>query len=430
MLAQGKYNKVLALFKKLTNSEDKKRLLGNFLSLSGLQIFTYILPLITLPYLVRVLGVEKYGLVMFAQSFIMFFNILVDYGFNLSATREIAVNRENKDKVTEIYSSVMSIKLMLLAVSFAVLASVVYGFEKFTPDANLYFLTFLLVVGQALFPIWYFQGMERMKYITIINILSRVIFTVAIFGFVHQEDDYILVPVLNGLGACVGSIYALWLVRTSFKQKLELQSWKAISLHFKDSTQFFLSRVAVSLYTSANTFVLGIFTNNTAVGYYAIAEKLYMAIQSLFGPITQALYPYVAKERNISLYKKILYTITGLNFVGVAVLYFFGIYIFEIIFTKSVAVESISIFNILLFGNLAAVPSVMIGYPLLAALGFTNKANLSVLLAAVFHMIGLTLLVAFKQINEFSIAYLFLLTECIVLLYRAFYIKKYKLLIV
>src|SRR5690554_7538012 len=96
MLAQGKYNKVLALFKKLTNSEDKKRLLGNFLSLSGLQVFTYILPLITLPYLVRVLGVEKYGLVMFAQSFIMFFNILVDYGFNLSATREIAVNRSEE----------------------------------------------------------------------------------------------------------------------------------------------------------------------------------------------------------------------------------------------------------------------------------------------------------------------------------------------
>src|SRR5690554_7448672 len=99
MLAQGKYNKVLALFKKLTNSEDKKRLLGNFLSLSGLQVFTYILPLITLPYLVRVLGVEKYGLVMFAQSFIMFFNILVDYGFNLSATREIARSEEHTSEL-------------------------------------------------------------------------------------------------------------------------------------------------------------------------------------------------------------------------------------------------------------------------------------------------------------------------------------------
>src|SRR5690554_4881398 len=424
MLAQGKYNKVLALFKKLTNSEDKKRLLGNFLSLSGLQVFTYILPLITLPYLVRVLGVEKYGLVMFAQSFIMFFNILVDYGFNLSATREIAVNRDNKAKVTEIYSSVMTIKVLLLGASFAVLSGIVFSVEKFTPDATLYLLTFLMVVGQALFPIWYFQGMERMKYITIINILSRVIFTVAIFGFVHEENDYILVPVLNGLGACVGSIYALWLVRTSFKQKFELQSWKAISLHFKDSTQFFLSRVAVSLYTSANTFVLGIFTNNTAVGYYAIAEKLYQAMQSLYGPITQALYPYVAKEKNIALFKKIFKIIVASNIFGVLILYFLIEFIFLILFGQEVGAESVEVFRILLIANLIVVPSILIGYPLLAALGHPYYANMSVIYASIFHFLGVMFLYINDTITIFSVAILVIFTQCVDFLYRLYGVFK------
>ena len=428
MLAQGKYNKVLALFKKLTNSEDKKRLLGNFLSLSGLQVFTYILPLITLPYLVRVLGVEKYGLVMFAQSFIVFFNILVDYGFNLSATREVAVNRDNKAKVTEIYSSVMTIKVLLLGASFAILSSIVFSVEKFTPDATLYLLTFLMVVGQALFPIWYFQGMERMKYITIINILSRVIFTVAIFGFVHQEDDYILVPVLNGLGACVGSIYALWLVRTSFKQKFELQNWKTISLHFKDSTQFFLSRVSVSVFTTANGFVLGIFTNNTVVGYYSIAEKIYQAISGVYGPINQALYPYVAKEKNIRLFKKIFSLIVLLNVLGVSFLYFFGEYVLYFLFTDEVGVETIWSFKVFLIANLVAVPSVLIGYPFLGALGYAYHVNLSVIYTSAFHLIGLLMLALLNQINIYSVVILIVLSESFNSAYRflVLYIKFYK----
>ena len=104
--------------KEVSHQEENKQLLSNFLSLTTLQAFTYILPLITLPYLVRVLGTEKFGLVMFAQAFIIFFNIFVDYGFNLSATREVSVNRDNKNKLTEIYSSVISIKLLLLVVSF------------------------------------------------------------------------------------------------------------------------------------------------------------------------------------------------------------------------------------------------------------------------------------------------------------------------
>lgn len=427
MLAQGKYNKVLALFKKLTNSEDKKRLLGNFLSLSGLQVFTYILPLITLPYLVRVLGVEKYGLVMFAQSFIMFFNILVDYGFSLSATREIAVNRDNKAKVTEIYSSVMTIKVLLLGASFAILSGIVFSVEKFTPDATLYLLTFLMVVGQALFPIWYFQGMERMKYITIINILSRVVFTVAIFVFVHNENDYVLVPVFNGLGACIGSVYALWLIRTSFQQRFEFQSLKNIKLHFKDSTQFFLSRVAVSLYTSANAFVLGIFTNNAMVGYYSIAEKLYQAIQGIYGPINQTLYPYVAKERNVKLYKKIFKAVLTINLLGVLVAYFFGESIFSILFSKEIGLESIKVFHIFLLANLFAVPSVLVGYPFLAALGHTVFTNNSVIVAAAYHIIGLSLIAFFYEITIYSVSFLFVTTAVIECGIRIFGIKKYGL---
>lgn len=413
--------------KKPIFSQDKKRLLDNFMSLSGLQIFTYILPLITLPYLVRVLGVEKYGLVMFAQSFIIFFNILVDYGFNLSATREIAVNRDSKEKVTEIYSSVMIIKIIMLALSFVVLCIFTLSFERLASDAELYLLSFLMVVGQAVFPIWYFQGMEKMKYITIINILSRILFTVAIFVFVHQEDDYLYVPVLNGLGACLGGIYALWLIKSNFNQKFEIQNLIILKKHFKDSTEFFLSRVSVSIYTSANAFILGLFTNNTMVGYYSIAEKLYQAMQGLYGPINQALYPYVAKEKNIKLFKKIFYGAVSLNIVGVVFLFTFGETILSLLFTQKVGSESVTVFYILLVASLITVPSILLGYPFLAALGFSKHANYSVITGSMIHLIGLALLILLDLVTIFNVALMVVITEVTVLTYRVFWVYRYKL---
>lgn len=406
--------------KNIANTEDKKRLLSNFFSLSVLQIFSYVLPLLTLPYLVRVLGVETFGLVAFATAFITFFNILVDYGFNLSATREVSIHRENKDKITEIYSSVLSIKFILIFVSFVIFSFIVFTFEKFSSHSMLYFITFISVIGQALFPIWYFQGMERMKYITVINIFSKIVFTIAIFVFVHEESDYLMVPLLTGLGILIGSLYALYIIKKDFNQSFVWQNIETMKIHFKDSSQFFLSRVSVSIYSTANAFVLGLFTNNTMVGYYSIAEKLYIAIQSLYGPINQALYPYVAKERNIKLFKKIFYSVVGLNILGVVFLYFFREYIFAFLFTKEIGTESISVFKIFLIANLVAVPSVLIGYPFLGALGFSNYANKSVIYSSLYHLLGLAIVVFVFEVTIFSIATLFVTTtivECLIRIY-------------
>jgi len=418
---------LITKIKNTVNTEDKKRLLSNFFSLSILQAFTYILPLLTLPYLVRVLGVDKFGLVMFAQSFIMFFAILVDYGFNLSATREIAIHRDNKEKLTEIFSSVMMIKFILIGVSFVILSIIVFSFEKFSSDWELYYLTFLWVIGQALFPIWYFQGQERMKYITIVNVASKLIFTIAIFIFIQNENDYILVPIVNGFGFIVGGILSLWIVNKNFNQKFELQSYQTMLVHFKDSSQFFLSRVSVSIYTSANAFVLGLFTDTTTVGYYSIAEKLYMAMQGFYAPITQTLYPYVAKERNIKLFKKIFYAVVSLNILGIVFLYFFGEYIFTLLFTQQIGGESIKVFNILLIANLIVVPSILIGYPFLGALGFARYANKSVINGSIIHLLGLTLLAITNTITIYNVALMIIITELVVLGLRTFWIKENKL---
>lgn len=345
---------MLNKIKSLTNTEDKKRLISNFFSLSVLQGANYILPLITLPYLVRVLGLEYFGLLAFATATIAYLQIVTDYGFNLTATREISIHRDDKAKVIEIFSSVMTIKVILMFVSFLLLAILVFSFDKFSKDWLVYFLTFGTVVGQVLFPIWFFQGMEQMKYITYLNILSKVIFTIAIFLFVQEQSDFYLVPLLTSIGFLVAGIWSLYLVKKEFGVWFELQTIDTIKHHLIEGWHVFVSRIYVNLYIGTNTILLGIFTNNTITGYYAIAEKIILAIGGIFEPFNQTIFPYLAKvyKKNIgkfiNLVKQVSCYMMIVTFLTAIICYIWGEDIIYII-TGTYNKEIVLLFSIFIF---------------------------------------------------------------------------------
>ena len=283
-------------FKELfLGSPTKKRLANNFLSLSILQMVNYLLPLVTIPYLVRILGPEKFGLIAFAQAFISYFVILTDYGFNLSATREISVNRTKKEKISEIFSSVMIIKFILGVLSFFILALFILLIPKFRDDWLIYIFTFGTVLGNILFPIWLFQGMEKMKYITTLNIIAKGIFTVCIFIFIRKITDYLYVPLINSIGLSTIGVLSLIIISKDFKIKFKLPTIKIIKYQLKEGWHIFISTMAISLYTASNAFILGLFTNNTVVGYYSAAEKIIRATQGILNPLSQTIYPYISK---------------------------------------------------------------------------------------------------------------------------------------
>jgi len=411
---------------KFYSSEDKKNLINNYLSLSVLQGANFIIPLIILPYLVRTLGADTFGLVMFAQAFILFFNVIVDFGFSLSGVREISINRDNHQKLEEIFNSIMVIKLILIVVSFIIMLGIIETFERFTNNYILYLVTFGWVIGQALFPIWFFQGIEKMKYITIFKVLSQLLSLVAIVIFVNNPNDYLLVPLFNSLGFIVVGIISIIIILKEFKFQLFIPKFNILGNYFKESSHFFLSRVAVSIYTSSNAFVLGLFTNNTIVGYYSIAEKLYIALQALYMPIVNVLYPYISKNKNVTLFKKIFKITILFNFLLIIGLYFIAPFLVELISGKQI-IESIEVFRIFLMVTMIVVPSILIGYPFLASLGYKNYANYSVVVGSIFHILGLTLLALSHIINIYTIVIVLFLTELIVLSIRIFGIKKYKL---
>lgn len=400
------------------------RLAENFVSLSVLQIINYILPLVTLPYLVRVLGAEKFGLVMFAVAFIQYFLMLTDYGFNLSATQEISINREDKDKINEIFSSVMLIKGVLTILSFAILAGMIIWIPKFRGDWLVYVLTFGTVIGQALFPVWFFQGIERMKYITALNILAKVVFTVLIFVFIRAQGHYVYVPLFNSLGYLASGVIGVWMAVSRFKIKPVLPGFKVMYRYFKFSTQFFLSRVSVSLYSNSNSFIIGLVLGNTMVGYYTAAEKLLIAMRMLYNPLTTALYPYMAKVKNVRLYRKIFTGATVLNFFISLLVFILSGIIIGIMFGDGyeISAQLLRIFAVL---NFIMVPAILLGYPLLAAMGYPGIVNYSVVIASVIHIILLLALI--PVLNVYLVAFITIFTQIVVMGIRGYGVKKYML---
>jgi Membrane protein involved in the export of O-antigen and teichoic acid len=274
------------------NSTNKK-LINNFLSLAILQGTNYILPLITFPYLVRVLGPAHYGLIAFSQAFITYFIVLTDYGFNLTATRQIAVNKSNKENVRSIFSTVIVIKFIFAFVYFLLMAAIVFSIDKFREVWTLYFITYGMVIGNVLFPIWFFQGMEQMKYITLLNIGSKFISTAAIFIFVRNVNDFLYVPLINSVSVILFGIISIILIFRVYRISFSLRYVRNITKQLYDGWHVFISQIAINLYTASSTFILGLFTNNTIVGYYASGEKIVKAVQGLITPIAQTVYPHV-----------------------------------------------------------------------------------------------------------------------------------------
>ena len=385
-----------------------------------------VLPLITLPYLVRVLGVENFGLVNFSLAIIMYFNILVSFGFNLSATRDISINRDNLEKISEIFSAVMIVKIIIACISLLILSVLILFVNMFSEHAMLYYATFGIVIGNVVFPSWFFQGMERMKYITYINVISKISFTILIFVLVKNNTDYIFVPILNSLGAVLGGLYSLWLIFKLFNVKVRVPSRKIIQEQVKNSYHFFLSRVASNGSRYFATTMIGIYFGNTLVGYYSMVEKLFYAFMSLGGIVSQTIYPYMSRTKNIIFFKKLfLIVISTSILILIPVMYFNEELLFVVFHVKSDMLSTI--FIIVFSGSIFGITSALVGYPLLAAFGYIKEANNSLIYASLLYVLYILFTTLILQ-NIFYVSAALVIYEFLAITFRLFYLKKVKIL--
>ncbi|MBC7251650.1 MAG: oligosaccharide flippase family protein, partial [Anaerolineae bacterium] len=273
----------------------KSTVARNAASLYLIQFANYIVPLIQVPYLVRVLGPAGYGAVAFAQSFISYLSLFVEYGFDWSATRKISVQRHDVQSVNRIALHVWAAKFLLGVVGLVVLIVLALVVPKLREVLWLLLALYGLVLGNVLFPTWLFQGMERMVAISVINLGMRVGVLGGVFLLVKKPEHAVMYAGLMGAGAIAAGATGMIGAVRMFGLRLSRISWTGIWEVLREGWVLFLSKASVSLYTAGNAFILGMLTNHTVVGYYSAAEKVVKSVLGLIGPISQAAYPRFSK---------------------------------------------------------------------------------------------------------------------------------------
>ena len=276
----------------LAENDGSRQVMNNVASLSGLQAITFLLPIVVVPYLFQVIGPEKFGLVAFAQAFVQYFMILTDYAFNITATREISLCQDNKALISEIFSAVMTARLVLTALGLLAFCALVMFVPRFSDDRILYTLTFGTVIGNALFPMWLFQGMEKMEYITKLKMLGEFSAAFGIILFIRGPQDYLTVPLIYASVLLGTGMLALVIAFRKLGLVFKFPGFGRVRQELEAGRELFLSIVAINAYTSTRVFAVGLMTSNTLTGFYSIAERISNVAQTFpLSSFSQAIYP-------------------------------------------------------------------------------------------------------------------------------------------
>lgn len=314
---------------------NNQKILESFSYLTLIQIFNLVLPLITYPYLVRVLGAEIYGSLIFAQAIIGYFSVIINFGFNISATKDIAANRGSVTKLSEITSSVLILQSLLWLGCLFLFIFALYLIPLSYNEKLLLLLTFGMTFNELLFPVWFFQGIEKMKFITYINLFTKIIFLCLVFLFIKEQTDFLLVPIFYILIYIICGIISFSIILIKYKVKIKLYSLSIIFSYFNSSFYLFLSKLALLIKDKSVIVILGILFSKSIVAYYDLAMKLINIFTGLYQSIPTAILPRLMQEKNYKL-ARFLFVFT----IIVSTCYYFFLLIFSTLIIKILAGSS------------------------------------------------------------------------------------------
>jgi O-antigen/teichoic acid export membrane protein len=269
----------------------QSRLAGNILALYSVQGLNYLLPLIALPYLLRVLGPAPYGAIVLAQSLCGYLTIFTDFGFNFSATRAVSLARHDPDRLARILWSTLCAKALLLLAGAVLLLPVILAAPGLRTRVDLIGACSLQVLGSVLLPQWYLQGLERMRSLAVLQLVARAMSLLAVVLLVRSPQDVVMAAVTLSLPVLLAGILSLLCLRRIAPVRWQCPAGADVLAALRDGWPLFLANAATSIYVITNPFLLGLVAGDTAVALYGVGHRVSLAAFSLFTPVLQAIYP-------------------------------------------------------------------------------------------------------------------------------------------
>lgn len=399
-------------------SSKNKKLLSNTGFLYLMTISVQVLNVLTIPYLTRVLGPSIYGRIGLAQGYMAYVQIILDFGFILSATQIISENRNNKLLAADVISSVSAVKIILsVCVTIIFICFFFLGFFD-RSNAVIIFIYLIAYLVNALLPDYYYRGIEDMKITSIRTVTIRIVFTILIFICVKNQDDYLLVPFSFLISSVCALVFSIIDIRVRYKIKFKVPKILQIRGIFSKSIPFFVSRFASTFYQALNVIIIGkLYSNAPVVGYYTSSDKLITLSKTASSPIADSLYPYMLKNKNFKLVKKILLVLMPIITVVVVLVGIYAKPLCVIAFGKEY-IDAGNILRLLLPIAWVILPTYVIAFPVMSPLGLTKYANHSNVIGMVIQLFGLLLLKSTGWLNVYTICGLTSFTEVSVFLYR------------
>jgi polysaccharide transporter len=401
-----------------------KIILRNICMIYIVNLAKMILPLITLPYLARVLTTGCYGEVAYITALMRYVQLFIDFGFMLSATKDIALSIHNKKEVGFITGNIIVAKVILSIISFLVILYLSITDKIVNNNIAFTILSFMVCFLSIFLLDFVFRGFEKMKIIAVRFVLMKLIATVFTFAFIKNDADIIWIPILDIIGSLV-AIILVWKEFNKFKINLTYGKFRIIYSKIKESFIYFASSMSVTIFTIFNTIVVGRFFSIEDVAYWSICLQLLCGVQALYTPVIDGIYPYMVKKKDVSILKRSIKIFMPLVSVGCIFTFFIADDVLNIIGgSKYIYAADIlrCLIPVMFFGFL----SMLFGWPTLGAINKQKETTKTTLFTAVMQMGGLILLIMSDSLTLVNIAVLRSITEFILFITRFGYFYKYR----
>lgn len=392
-----------------------------------LQIAIYVFPFLTLPYLARVLGPDVYAVRAYAVSAMGLAATFVSYGFNLFGTREVALHRDDLGYLRRLTTSIFVMRAILGLFGALAVVVLIPGIPLMARNPEYMLIAYVGVCFTSMLPDFIFQGLEDMSVMTKRYVGSKLVSVLLIFAFVHGPEDVVLVAVFETTASAIAFVWS-WIdvlfkrgIRFDFKEF----SARDTARCFKSSTVFFVSSASTTTFTGLTTVMIGAYVQDAAqIAYWSIAMTAVAAIQSLYSPITNSLYPHVVANRDFGIVKRFLFL--GLPSVLVGTVSFCVLAdAVMLILGGPEYLEGAYVVRLVSPVLLLSYPAMVIGFPVLAAAGREAQLTASSLAAAVFHIVCLFALAAADAFSIANIAILRCATEFVMMALRGFFVFRW-----